>query len=198
MSNFTFDEEWHCYKLDGKPLPSVTRILKPLYDFSAVHPEVLKRAGDFGTAVHKTIELYLRDDLDEDVLDENLYNPLLAFKAWQADNYEFDLETARLEAPDYHAKLKYTGTPDIDAESFVIDLKSRKCNPAIDSLQILAYDHMTGSGKRGNYVLELKQDASYVFTALNTTDRERKANWSKFRYLLDFYNMGKEIERWKK
>lgn len=193
---FTFNEEYHCYELDGKPLPSVTRIIKPLYDFSDIPPDVLQRAADFGTAVHKTIELYLQDDLDEDSLDSNLYNPLLAFKAWQADNWQFDLGAAKLETPAYHPKLKYAGTADIDGESFVIDLKSRPCKILTDSLQLAAYDHF-GSGKRQRYVLELKQDASYVFTLLNPTKKSGDEAWCRFRYLLDYYNHGKEIEKWK-
>ena len=197
MSNFTFNEEFHCYELDGKPLPSVTRILKPLYDFSAVHPDVLKRAGEFGTAVHKTIELYLRDDLDEDSLDENLYNPLLAFKAWQADNYEFHDRLFTIETPDYHAKLKYAGTADLTCSDSVIDIKSRPVNMLTDPLQLAAYDHF-GSGKRARYVLELKRDASYVFTHVNKTQRQSTDHWNRFRFLLDYYHSTKEIERWRK
>jgi hypothetical protein len=194
---FTFNEEYHCYELDGKPLPSVTRIIKPLYDFSAVNPDVMARAGAFGTAVHKTIELYLLDDLDEDSLDENLYNPLLAFKAWQVDNFDIDLNGARLEHPGYHKKLNYAGTPDIESEQFVIDIKSRACNTLTDPIQLAAYDHMSGSGKRERYVLELKQDASYVFTHVNKTQKQSTDHWNRFRYLLDYYKMSKEIELWK-
>lgn len=197
MNNFTFNEEFHCYELNGKPLPSVTRIIKPLYDFSAVHPDVLKRAGEFGTAVHKTIELYLQDDLDEDSLDENLYNPLLAFKAFQMDNFDIDLNSARLERPGYHVKLKYAGTPDIESEQFVIDIKSRPVNLLTDPIQLAAYDHMTGSGKRYRYVLELKQDASYVFTCVNKTKKASDEAWSRFRYLLDFYHMQHQIYLWR-
>lgn len=197
MSNFTFSEEHHCYELDGKPLPSVTRILKPLYDFGAVHPDVLKRAGEFGTAVHKTIELYLQDDLDEDSLDENLYNPLLAFKAWQSDNYDILDGTEIIERPAYHAKLCYAGTPDIITQDCVIDIKSRKYSSLTDDCQLAAYDHMTGKGDRERFVLELKQDASYVFTRSNPTTTKSKQDFNRFRYLLDFYKMSKEIERWK-
>lgn len=188
---FTFNEEHHCYELDGKPLPSVTRILKPLYDFSMIHPDVLRRAADYGTAVHKTVELYLKEDLDEDSLDENLYNPLLAFKAWQFDHCEFCEELLSVEQPAYHAKLKYAGTPDLTCTNAVIDIKSRKVNMSTDPIQLAAYDNF-GSGKRKRYVLELKQDASYVFTELPV-----KGQFEKFRYLLEYYNMTKEIERWK-
>lgn len=197
MSKFIFDEGLHRYTLNGVVLPSVTQIIKPLYDFSAVNADVLRRAGEYGTAVHKTIELYLNDDLDEDELDENLYNPLLAFKAWQADNYDIDLETAVIEKVGYHPKLKYAGTPDIETETMVIDLKSRKCNPLTDSIQLAAYDHMTGNGKRQRYVLELKQDASYVFTLVNPTQKSSNEAWSRFRFLFDHHKSQEVINTWK-
>lgn len=197
MTDFIFDEATHAYTLGGIKLPSVTQIIKPLYDFSAVDPAMLKRAGEFGTAVHKTIELYIFDNLDEDELDDNLYNPLLAFKSWQSDNYDIDLTSAIVETYGYHAKLKYAGTPDIETESMVIDLKSRPVNMLTDPIQLAAYDHMTGSGSRERYVLELKQDASYVFTLLNPTKAKSNEAWSRFRFLFDHYKSQEVINSWK-
>jgi hypothetical protein len=198
MSNFVFNEELHKYTLDGVVLPSVTQIMKPLYDFSTVNRDVLARAGAFGTAVHKTIELYLADDLDEDGLDENLYNPLLAFKAWQSDFYEYEITTsANIEVPGYHEKLKYAGTPDVETKNFLIDLKSRPVNMLTDPIQLAAYDNMTGSGGRERFVLELKQDASYVFTCVNRTKKLQTESWQRFRYLLDLHKMNEEVSRWK-
>ena len=66
-----------------------------------------------------------------------------------------------------------------------------------DAIQLAAYDHMTGNGKRERYVLELKQDASYVFTLMNPTKKAGDEAWSRFRYLMDYYKMTKEIEKWK-
>jgi hypothetical protein len=195
--SFLFDEATHSYTLNGQRLPSVTQILKPLYDFSSVHPDVLARAAAFGTAVHKTVELYLADDLDESGLDENLEGPLMAFKAWQSDNYDILDGTEIVERINYHAKLKYAGTPDISAPRAVIDIKSRPVNLLTDSIQLAAYDYF-GSGKRDRFVLELRQDASYVFTHLNPTKKASDIAWSRFRYLLDYHNMNTEIQKWRK
>lgn len=197
MSDLIFDETLHRYTLDGEVLPSVTQILKPLHDFSAIPADVLRRAADFGTAVHKTVELYLKDDLDEDSLDEPLYNCLLAFKAFEADHYDIFDETPVIEKIGYHPKLKYAGTPDLDFPSRVIDLKSRGANTLTDALQLCLYDHMTGNGKREHFVLELYQDGAYSLVELNKTAKKRAESWSRARYLLDYYNATKEIERWK-
>ena len=53
----TFDEEWHTFKLDGKILPSVTRLLDD-GSYDNVDPEILKRACERGTLIHKEVETY--------------------------------------------------------------------------------------------------------------------------------------------
>ncbi len=198
MSDLIFDETLHRYTLNGEVLPSVTQILKPLYDFSAVPVDVLRRAGEFGTAVHKAVELYLKDDLDEDSIDEPIYNCLMAYQAFEADHYDIFDETPIVEQIDYHPKLKYSGTPDLVFPSRIIDIKSRKVNMLTDAIQIAAYDHMTGNGDRERLVLELYDDASYTLTCVNPTKKSGKEAWSRFRFLLDHYRNQQEIERWKK
>ncbi len=197
MSELRFDADTHTYYLGNEKLPSVTQILKPLYDFSAVPVDVLERACRFGTAVHQTIEYYLADDLDEDSLDEPLHNCLLAFKAFQSDHYDIFEETPVVEKPGYHPKLKYAGTPDLVFPSRAIDLKSRKVNMLTDAIQVAGYDHMTGKGNRERYVLELYQDTSYNLVRLNPTKKSGDLAWSRFRLLLDHYRNKQEIERWK-
>ena len=198
MSEFIFKEDPHQYFLDGVELPSVTRILNPLYDYSSVSRDVLKRAGDFGTGVHLAVKLYLMDDLDEEGLDDNLVKPLEAFRLWELDYPEIacDLETAAVETPMFHPRLKYAGTADICGETFLIDLKSRPVNLLTDPLQLAAYDNFDKGG-RDRYVLELKQDRTYVFTQVDRTMAARKRSFERFRYLLDYYKMGEEIKRWK-
>lgn len=197
MKGFHFDEERHWYTFDGKPLVSVTRVLKPLYDFSFVHPDVLARAADYGTALHKACELSLSDDLDEDSLDENLKRPLEAFQRWAET--ELNGESYVCEKRMYHPRLKYAGTADIiiDGQA-VIDLKSRCCNVKVDSLQAIAYEHLWmnteghSPGPYKKYVLELKQDGTFVMTNVGAP-----RSWEKFRHLLSFYNMQQEINKWK-
>lgn len=59
-----FNESNHTYKLGEKILISVTRLLKKHKlspDYSAVDPDVLKRAAGKGIAVHKEIENYIKN-----------------------------------------------------------------------------------------------------------------------------------------
>ena len=59
-SQVEYNEEWHTYKLNGKIIPSVTRMLDD-GGYVGIDPEVLKYAQDKGSLVHKEIENYLRD-----------------------------------------------------------------------------------------------------------------------------------------
>lgn len=73
-----FFEDGHRYVVDGRELPSVTKVLKRLADgYECVDPDVLERASLLGQAVHKLIELDVRRVLDEDALDDAL-RPYLA------------------------------------------------------------------------------------------------------------------------
>lgn len=187
---FTFDKETHTYLLDGVKLPSVTEIISPLSDFSGVNPDVLKRAGDYGTATHDMIKFWLDGDLDEDLLDAELKGPLAAFKKWVYEQTSYVLFNHWvIEMPKYHARLKYAGTADIVTPTMLIDIKTRAYNPITDPLQLAAYEGLWETKtKRDKYILELKQDGSYVFTKAN-----RMQAWPMFRYLLDDWYHQQEV-----
>lgn len=55
-----FDEETHTYILDGVIVPSVTQILENKFGnkYKSVNREVLRRASERGTLIHKIIEDY--------------------------------------------------------------------------------------------------------------------------------------------
>lgn len=56
-----YNEEWHTYKLKGKIIPSVTKLLDNR-EYLNVSEEILERARIKGTLVHKEIEEYLKED----------------------------------------------------------------------------------------------------------------------------------------
>ena len=58
----TFDEEWHCFKYNDKIIPSVTKLLDD-GSYKDVDPEILKKACERGTLIHKEIEMYLKSNL---------------------------------------------------------------------------------------------------------------------------------------
>lgn len=61
-----FLEDEHIYLCDGIILPSITQILKIKFGnkYDGISKEVLQRASELGTAVHKAIEDYETKDID--------------------------------------------------------------------------------------------------------------------------------------
>lgn len=68
-----FEEETHTYLVDGEKVESVTQLLKRKFPskYADIAPEVLKRASERGTMVHKAIEAYCKgfDDWSDEVQD---------------------------------------------------------------------------------------------------------------------------------
>ena len=199
----TFNEADHEYFLGKKRLPSVSEIIAPLKDFSMIPPDVLENKRQFGTAVHKMVELYLEDDLAEDSLSEDLQGCLDAFKKWEREdiylNADKFLSSALIEQKRCHASLGYAGTPDIDTMGVVIDIKSRDFDPIVDPLQLSAYKNF-GDPKRAGYILSLFPDGTYKFKKV-----PEKQSWQIFRKMLkhwkdvqEFNQFVDKVKRWQR
>jgi len=136
--------------------PSVTRVLSPWADFSAIRPDVLEHAAERGTAVHVAIATYC----------QGLWVPALAaerqgyfdsFRRW-FDRYVRDVGNVEQDLTDteygFHghpdAYLRINGSDD----GCLIDWKT----PATVSLswrpQTAAYRHLTGADR--NMAIRLK------------------------------------------
>jgi hypothetical protein len=136
-----FNAERHEYKLNGVVIPSVTQILKAagLSDFSGVNADLLQRSANFGTAVHKAIELRSKGTLDNNSVDEGLKSYLLQ---WDAFASQFKFESKKQEIVLCHESLKFAGTIDnlgeIDGVETLIDVKTGTPRPS-DIIQLCAY-----------------------------------------------------------
>lgn len=68
-----FDESTHTYFVDGKKVESVTQLISRLFPnkYADIPKDVLKRASERGTQVHKAIEAYCKgfDDGSNEVMD---------------------------------------------------------------------------------------------------------------------------------
>lgn len=58
-SQVEYIEEFHCYKLNGEIIPSVTQLLDS-GEYTNIDKEILKYAQEKGSIVHKEIEMYLK------------------------------------------------------------------------------------------------------------------------------------------
>ena len=186
IPGLTFDEESHTYRFQGKLVPGVTTILKPITDFSAVPPNVLKAASDFGTAVHLACELDDLGDLDESQLDTALV-PYL--KAWRKFSDDHSVEWDLIEAPVYQPVFRYAGTLDrfglVSGVKAVVDIKSSvQLYPSVGP-QLAAYERAlpVGLAAQKRIAVQLKGDGTY-----SAKEYSEPTDWPLFCSLLTVRN----------
>ena len=105
-----FDEGKHEYRVNGRVYPGVTSILKSVglsTDFSMVDPEVLEWKRNFGTELHRAIELDIYGNLGN-------YDPRLKpfLDGWWELRDTMNFEPIASELPIYSSKFGYCGKLD--------------------------------------------------------------------------------------
>lgn len=163
---FRFDAASHRYFLGDEELPSVSRIIRPLQDFSSVPSDVLAMKAALGTAVHLATELDDAGDLDEESLDDAVVPYLAAWRAFRSDTgAEFHAIESRL----YHPQLRYAGTLDRLATlrgrgTWLLDIKSGASVDPWVGVQLAAYRLLVeADGRRVDSVgaVQLCPDGTY-------------------------------------
>lgn len=165
-----FDEASHTYTVGGQRKPSVTQILKPLYDWSGVNQDVLDAKADLGHRVHRATEIDDTAELDESSITEDVA-PYLA--AWRRFKSDVEPVILLVERRLYNPEGNYCGTLDrvinIRGEDWLIDIKSSAViHPAVGP-QTAAYEAaLKPSRPMRRGVVQLKPDGSYRFRALES------------------------------
>ena len=145
---FEFDEPTHVYRLNGVVIPSVTTILRPLYDFRMIDPAILHAKAALGTAVHRACELLDNDDLDQETDEgkaglEPIAGYLAGYVKFKAEVRPVVLEN---ESRLFHPVHRYAGTIDrrytINRDLWDIDLKSTVAMSPLVGLQTAAYSEL--------------------------------------------------------
>lgn len=194
---YSFDSGKHQHMIGGVIVPGITTVIKPLTDYDSINRDVLRAACDWGTAVHKTVELFCSGRLDEQSLDDPLKPVLDGFIKW-ADEVGVSPCDFVCEVPMGDSRLMYGGIPDLILDTeLIVEIKTRQANKLTDSIQTEAQERlwMKNGGKWGHYehrVLELRQDGTYCYTIVN----DRQA-WPRFRKLLEHYQTTRLIKQWK-
>ena len=172
----TFDEPTHIYRVKDTVVPSVSQVLKAGgggADYSSVPPEVLKRAADIGTAVHKVVEMHYAMNLTMDVDDPSVEAYLPGFYDFVDDNI-FEWEWSELLM--YHPLYWYAGTVDlvgkVEGELSIIDVKTtNKIHKKAVELQTAAYSELyrfvSGQEPYRRYILWLKRHKTYDLVECN-------------------------------
>ena len=124
MTALQFDEASHTYSLDGRKLPAVSEVIRPISpDFTAIPPTVLERKRELGVAVHYACELYDSNELGD--FDDEI-RPYL--DAWTDFLDQFNAEVVASEQRLHHPSLMYAGTLDrvlrVDGQVWLVDIKT--------------------------------------------------------------------------
>lgn len=200
IAGLTFDEKWHSYKVHGYSVPSVSRIMKPLSSatYEKIDEEVLRKAAERGTAIHKAIEEYELGNEENELPD--IYKGYFdGFLKW------FELRKPIVLSPEYmmyHKTLLYAGTTDllcvIDGTPTVVDYKNTTVvYPKMTRIQTEAYIQMlkshniTFEGKpfERKIIVQLKKDGTYTE---EEHDREDAEALKILTELLDIFNYSKK------
>jgi hypothetical protein len=155
QENLTFDEEKHEYRWKGERVPGVSEILKTVgltKDWSGVDPFYAAR----GKAVHRAIELYLADDLDDRSIGTVIRPFFDGFlKYWD----KHGTKPVGIEVKRYNEDLAYAGTADLLVDDLIIDWKCSKSHDKVAELQGEAYKSLfPGLGFR---VVQFPGDGSF-------------------------------------
>ncbi len=177
----TFEPVGHVYRYSGRVVPGVTQSLSVVErGFQFVDPGVLEAARQFGTHVHKAIELFNLGVLDEEALDPALA-PYLA--AWKQFLFDTGFKVLAAEQRVWHPRLKYAGRNDVTGlwrkRTWLIDLKSGAV-PRTCALQTAAYQEAAPEKPQRRAALQLSPgkfnlieygrhsgDFAYFISALN-------------------------------
>jgi hypothetical protein len=141
----TFQEDRHLYRWNDRVVPSVSEILTPLYNgvFDKIPAAILERKTEIGKNVHLTSEMFDKDDLDEDSLDEVTRG---YFNGWKKFSAEHVLEWDVIETPFFHEMFQYAGTPDrhglMDGIPTLLDIKTVASMSKITGVQTAAYQKL--------------------------------------------------------
>lgn len=165
----SFDEESHTYKIDGKVVPSVTQIIRPLYDgaFDSIPPSVLERKRTLGQAVHLACELYDLGELDESSVDEQIAGYVDAWKRFVSEQPH---RWNRVEERIASWRRKFAGTVDRIGEdratgkSDLIDIKTTDMIDRAVGVQLCGYQMLaeeSGLGINRRLAVQLRPDGTY-------------------------------------
>ncbi len=196
----SFDPDTHIYRWNGRPVSSVTQVLKEWQEVDiygttyfvnvhtgrAISAETFRNAGAFGRAVHTgAFHILMSGGLNWNKLHPSLLEPLRQFEKWARD-YKVDM--VAVEKPLYSGLYGYAGTPDIICRAntyklLVCDIKTGGYD--LVGPQTAAYEQLYRESERyrghiGRALLYLPKDGGpYQFKALTKTQ-----DWAFFKVKL--------------
>jgi hypothetical protein len=168
----TFDADTHRYAVGGKPIPSVTTVLRAagLIDFSGVPLPVLDPARERGTRVHLATELDDRGELD---IGSVIPEELGYLDAYRRFKREAGFIATSIEQRVYSHRYWYAGTLDriglMRKKRCLLDIKTGAPQRAVGP-QTAAYKAALPMNVMPRFAVYLQPDGSYQLASLNDSD----------------------------
>ena len=189
MSELTFEERGHIYRLNGIAVPSVTTLMKPLSDdyYRTIDPAVLAQAASRGTAIHNAVENYVQFGIVD--IEPRYEGYFTAFRKWLSAR---EPEIVATERKVYHKILRYAGTSDllaiINGRLTLVDYKtSAQVNTKLCDVQLEGYDRAYESHGvviEDRLILHLSRDGKFVEVPFKRSAK----SWSAFSALMTIHN----------
>lgn len=160
------------------------------------YKELSQKAKDFGSALHNLIEVYLKKQPVDGLLEElpSLKKPFADFKKWEKEN---NLKVLENEHIIWSEKYRYAGTLDLVAtlnggkKLYIVDLKSSKAIYPEYLMQIAAYRaaYEERSGKKidGVGILRLPKVENDTIEWREYTLAEADKAFKAFLHLVDYW-----------
>lgn len=190
-----FDEKTHVYTYAGRSVPSVTQILNPLSArvYGDIPAEVLARAAERGTQVHRAIELYVQTGIKD--IDAEYAGYLEGFERWWK---QYNPKAILTEQKFVNPILGYAGTCDlvcnVGDRLLIVDYKtSSVLNEMLVGIQLEAYKRGISrvADIGGTAALHLRKDGSFSF--LEMTEDKAQERWNVFLSLLTVENYARKF-----
>lgn len=186
---FEFIEETHTYKLDGKELPSVTRIIDSLLPYWKVDEFYLQR----GRATHHGCRLLDENRLDWSSVDAEI-KPRI--QAWQKFRRDYPAEIVACEKPMAHSNLRYAGTLDrmldFKGEQVICDLKNSVSAQVRLQLALYSMAWTANGGRIVQKAVAVELDESGTYSCLWLSRQELRRAEQQALALLTVYNFAVE------
>jgi hypothetical protein len=195
-----FEKTNHVYTVFGKPIPSVTTVMKAVgtySDYAGIPEHILMRAADIGNEVHRVVEKWAKEgDWALQTDDTSAVAYLVGFKEFIEMGIFTPLHS---EIQLYDPELWYAGTIDLVGEMnnriCIVDVKTtNKLNENAIGLQTAAYGNLIGIwgadliGIYGNeidrFALHLTKKGKW---ALHRA--EDPTDWGYFKQAIGLYNI---------
>ncbi len=186
IADLTFKEDTHSYFLGNVPIPSVSEIIKPIYQkiYGEIDKDTLEVAAKRGTRIHRAVEFLSKYNLYS--VDSDVSGYISAYQKFRSDYKEWKLLHSELKT--YHKSLLYGMTVDEIYETpqglIICDIKTTKiAYPNAWSVQLSAYK----SGFESQHEKVSKIVALQLFEDGNYVLHELKDNFSVFLSCLEIH-----------